>query len=96
MYADDGRYHMVKFQNNPHVRVLANELLATRIAEGIGLPVPATELIDVSSWLVENTPELRIRTGSSSVPCQHGLALRSALSSSRSRARVRLSAVCCV
>lgn len=76
MYADDGRYYIVKFQNNPqHVRVLANELLATRIAERIGLPVPITELIEVSSWLIENTPELRIRTGSSSVPCQHGLAL---------------------
>jgi len=76
MYADDGRYYIVKFQNNPqHVRVLANELLANRIAERIGLPVPVTELIEVSPWLIENTPELRIRTGSSSVPCQHGLAL---------------------
>jgi len=76
MYADDGRYYIVKFQNNPqHVRVLANELLATRIAERIGLPVPVTEIIEVSPWLIENTPELRIRTGSSSAPCQHGLAL---------------------
>jgi len=52
MYADDGRYYIVKFQNNPqHVRVLANELLANRIAERIGLPVPVTELIEVSPWL---------------------------------------------
>jgi hypothetical protein len=48
--------------NPQHVRVLANELLATRIAERIGLPVPVTELIEVSPWLIENTPELRIRT----------------------------------
>ena len=76
MFADDGHYYVVKFQNNPqHIRVLANELLATRIAERIGLPVPIMEVIDVSQWLIDNTPDLRIRTGSSSVSCQHGLAL---------------------
>jgi hypothetical protein len=76
MFADDGHYYVVKFQNNPqHVRVLANELLATRIAERIGLPVPVTEIIDVSRWLIENTPDLRMRTGSSTTLCQHGLAL---------------------
>ena len=76
MFAEDGHYYVVKFQNNPqHIRVLANELLATRIAERIGLPVPIMEILDVNSWLIENTPDLRIRIGSSSVPCQHGLAL---------------------
>jgi hypothetical protein len=30
MRADDGRFYVVKFQNNPqHLRVPANELLAT-------------------------------------------------------------------
>jgi hypothetical protein len=76
MYADDGHYYVVKFQNNPqHIRVLANELLATRVAERMGLPVPVTEVIEVSPWLVENTPDLRIRTGSSTVLCTPGLAL---------------------
>ena len=76
MFADDGHYYVVKFQNNPqHVRVLANELLATRIAERLGLPVPVTEVVEVSPWLIENSPELRIRVGSASVSCQHGLAL---------------------
>jgi hypothetical protein len=76
MFADDGHYYVVKFQNNPqHVRVLANELLATRIADRIGLPVPVTEVIEVSPWLIENTADLRIRTGSSTTLCQAGLAL---------------------
>jgi len=76
MFADDGHYYVVKFQNNPqHIRVLANELLATRIAERVGLPVPIMEVVEVSSWLIDNTPDLRIRVGSSSIPCQHGLAL---------------------
>src|SRR5256885_12884804 len=66
MFADDGRYYVVKFQNNPqHIRVLANELLASRIAERVGLPVPITEVMDVIPWLVENSPDLRIRAGSS-------------------------------
>jgi hypothetical protein len=78
MFADDGRYYVVKFQNNPqHIRVLANELLASRIAERVGLPVPITEVMEVSPWLVENSPDLRIRVGSSPVPCQPGLALAS-------------------
>ena len=76
MFAEDGHYYVVKFQNNPqHIRVLANELLASRIAERVGLPVPIMEIIEVSAWLIENTPDLRIRIGSSNVPCQHGLAL---------------------
>lgn len=76
MFAENGHYSVVRFQNNPqHVRVLANELLATRIAERVDLPVPIMEVIEVSQWLIENTSDLRIRTSSASVPCQHGLAL---------------------
>lgn len=76
MFADDGHYYIVKFQNNPqHIRVLANELLATRIAARIGLPVPITEVMEVSPWLIENSPDLRIKTGSVSERCRHGLAL---------------------
>jgi hypothetical protein len=78
MRASDGHFYVVKFQNNPqHVRVLANELLATRLAERLGLPVPVTEVVEVSGWLIENTAELRIRTSGSSVPCAAGLALGS-------------------
>jgi hypothetical protein len=76
MRASDGHFYVIKFQNNPqHVRVLANELLATRLAERIGLPVPVTEVVEVSGWLIENTAELRIRTSGSSVLCTAGLAL---------------------
>jgi hypothetical protein len=61
MRADDGHFYVVKFQNNPqHLRVLANELLATRIAERVGLPVPATDIVVVEEWLIKNTPELHM------------------------------------
>lgn len=74
MRARDGYFYIVKFQNNPqHLRVLANELLASRLAERVGLPVPAAEIIEVGDWLIENTPELRIDLGARPAPCASGL-----------------------
>ncbi len=61
MLGADSRLWVVKFQNNPqHVRVLANELIATRLAAALGLTVPAAEVIEVTSWLADNTPDLEI------------------------------------
>jgi hypothetical protein len=72
--ADDGHFYVVKFKNNPqHLRVLANELLATRLAEQIGLPVPRTELIHVDEWLIANTPEMRIELSGCNLPCAPGV-----------------------
>jgi len=74
MRAADGHFYVVKFQNNlQHLRVLANEFLATRLAERVGLPVPVTEVIGVDRWLIENTAELRIDDGLNQVPCSDGL-----------------------
>jgi hypothetical protein len=74
MRCSDGQFYVVKFRNNPqHLRVLANELLATRLAERVGLPVPAVEVIEVSDWLVEHTPELNIQLATETIHCQAGL-----------------------
>jgi HipA-like protein len=74
MRCSDGHFYVVKFRNNPqHLRVLANELLATRLAERTGLPVPATEVVEVDQWLVEHTPELSIQLAHSTIQCQAGL-----------------------
>ncbi len=74
MRCDDGHYYVVKFRNNPqHLRVLANEFLATRLAERAGLPVPVTEVVEVGDWLVEHTPELNIQLVHQTIPCQAGL-----------------------
>jgi hypothetical protein len=65
MLGADGHLYVVKFQNNPqHTRVLANEFLASRLALAAGLTVPQPELVEVSSWLIENTPELEMDLGS--------------------------------
>jgi hypothetical protein len=69
MRATDGHFYVVKFQNNPqHPRVLANEMLATRLAERIGLPVASTEIVEVEAWLVAHTPELTVQLANRSIP----------------------------
>ncbi len=70
----DGHFYVVKFRNNPqHLRVLTNEMLATRLAERAGLPVPGTAVVEVGEWLVEHTPELHIQLAHNSIRCQAGL-----------------------
>jgi hypothetical protein len=74
MLASDGHLYVVKFQNNPqHVRVLANEMLATRLAEAVGLSVPATEVVEVSEWLIANTAGMQMQLGQKQTPCAAGL-----------------------
>jgi hypothetical protein len=74
MLGADGRIYVVKFQNNPqHVRVLANEFLASRLARAAGLTTPDCELVEVTSWLVEHTPELEMELGARKERCQPGL-----------------------
>jgi len=74
MLGADGHVYVVKFQNNPqHMRVLANEFLASRLALAAGLSVPDVVLVEVSSWLIENTTELEIDLGRTRVKCLPGL-----------------------
>ena len=78
--ASDGASYVTKFQNNPqHIRVLANEMLATNLGLALGLPMPRVEAIDVSDWLIEQTEDLRISLGApDSVPERQaiGIAVR--------------------
>ena len=74
MRCRDENFYVVKFRNNPqHLRVLANEMLATQLAEKAGLPVPATEVVETSDWLIEHTPELSIQLAGSTIRCEAGL-----------------------
>jgi hypothetical protein len=76
--ASDGASYVTKFQNNPqHIRILANEMLATRLGLALGLPMPRVEVISVSDWLITHTPELRIQLGGAELPCQSGQQLAS-------------------
>jgi len=74
MRCDDGQYYVVKFQNNPQgVRILANEMLAGWLALALGLPVSEPEVVEVSQWLVEHSPEMYIQIGNERVRCASGL-----------------------
>lgn len=73
MRCDDEGYYIVKFQNNPqHLRVLANEMLATRLAARLGLCVPQVEVVDVRPEIVAYTPDLVIQLGLGRTPCAPG------------------------
>src|SRR5947209_20240357 len=64
MLGSDGKLWVVKFQNNPqHLRVLANELIATRLAAAAGLTVPVSDVVEVTDWLVNNTLDMVIDYG---------------------------------
>jgi hypothetical protein len=59
MLGADGKLWVVKFQNNPQdLRVLANELIATRLAAAVGLTVPVSDVVEVTEWLVANTLDM--------------------------------------
>ncbi len=76
--ASDGLCYVTKFQNNPqHIRVLANEMLATKLGLALGLPMPRVEVIEVSDSLIEQTEDLRISLGGTKIPCQGGKQLGS-------------------
>ena len=80
MLGADKRLWVVKFQNNPqHLRVLANELIATRLAEAVGLTVPATDIVDVAELLIANTPGMVMELPRGATePCRPGLQFGSA------------------
>ena len=76
--ASDGGFYVTKFQNNPqHLRVLANEMLATRLGQWLGLPMPRVEVIEVSDWLIANSSEMRVDVGGLGKPCSSGRQLAS-------------------
>ena len=76
--ASDSACYVTKFQNNPqHVRVLANEMLATKLGIALGLPMPRVEVIEVSDSLIEQTEDLRIDLGGVKIPCWSGKQLGS-------------------
>jgi hypothetical protein len=75
MLGDDGNLWIVKFKNNPqHLRILANELIATELARIIGLSVPVSGIIDVRQAIVDTHPPLYINHGPQHRElCQSGL-----------------------
>ena len=73
MRCADDEYYVVKFRNNPQgARILANELLATRLAARIGLPAPQAAVVEVREGLIEHTEDLVMQMGRGRAPCAAG------------------------
>src|ERR1700689_2058383 len=74
MRCADEEYYVVKFQNNPQGgRVLANELLGTRLAARVGLPTPGVAVVVVREQLIEHTEDLVMQLGRGRARCKAGL-----------------------
>jgi hypothetical protein len=71
MRSTDEHHHEV--QNNPqHPRVLVHEMLGTRLARRLGLPLTPVAIIDVSEDLIRLTPELCMEMPRQHIPCRPG------------------------
>src|SRR5438128_11426125 len=78
MRASDGAFYVVKFKSNPQgIKILANEMLATRIGLHLGLPMPEVKTIEVDESLITHTPDLRAELNGALVPVSSGLQLGS-------------------
>jgi hypothetical protein len=72
--AADGDYYVVKFSNNPqHSRILANEMLAGRLALLLDLPVRAPAFIEVPPELIAGNSEMEFEIAARHIPCAAGL-----------------------
>jgi hypothetical protein len=73
MRCDREEFYVVKFKNNPqHLRTLANELLATRLASRMGICVPEVDVVEVRLELIERTSDLCIEMAKGRCPCSPG------------------------
>jgi hypothetical protein len=71
---EDGASYVVKFQNNPqHARVLANEMLASRLARLAGLPAAASAFVEVSNSLLDVNSQLAFDVGERREPVRPGV-----------------------
>src|SRR5512146_773835 len=79
MRANNGAYFAVKFQGNPqHTRVLANEYLACRLSQRIGLRVPQPAIVEVGAETIREQ-NIAFTLADRRVPVKPGLQFGSSL-----------------
>src|ERR1700687_6109583 len=73
MRFSDDKYYVVKFPNNPQgIKILFNDLLGSRLAALLGLPVAPGEIVFVEQRLIDLSPEMMIELGRGRDPCRAG------------------------
>ena len=71
--ADDGRFYIVKFQNNPqHRRILVNEWIASIFLKYLQISSAEAAIVRVDEEFLRSNPELCITLGTRSVPVEPG------------------------
>ena len=71
--ANDGRFYVVKFKNNPqHRRILVNEWLASRFLRYLQIATPETAIVEVSAQFLRENPEVCISLGRSRLEVEPG------------------------
>jgi hypothetical protein len=70
---EDGRYFVVKFQNNPqHRRILVNELIASVFLRYLQIATPNSAIISISKEFLEENPDVYLQLGSRKIPAKPG------------------------
>ncbi|MGE5054307.1 MAG: HipA family kinase [Acidobacteriota bacterium] len=73
MRCSDNNFYVVKCQHNPQgSRILANDFFGTRLAELLGLPVPATSIVELDAWLIEHEQKLSFQLAHGTEKCVPG------------------------
>jgi hypothetical protein len=73
MRCSDEAYYVVKVQKNlQRERILANELLETRLAARLGLAAPQAAVVDMREEVSAHTEDLVIQLGRGRAPCRAG------------------------
>ena len=71
--ADDGRFYIVKFQNNPqHRRILVNEWISSIFLRYLQVSAAEPALIRLDEEFIGLHPQLAISIGARSIPIQPG------------------------
>jgi hypothetical protein len=64
LQADDGKFYVVKFRNNPqHRRVLINEWIASVFLKQLQISTPEAMLIEITPQFLEAEPEVYMQLG---------------------------------
>jgi hypothetical protein len=70
---EDGRFYIVKFQNNPqHRRILVNELIAAEILAHLQIASPEYQIVRVSDDFLQANPDVYIQAGTRRVAVEPG------------------------
>lgn len=71
--ADNGRFYVVKFTNNPqHRRILVNEHIASSILQYLQISAPRTAVVQLTPSFLEANPDVYLQLGGSRIPVPPG------------------------